>query len=374
MTESLGIELVKNYFTTEVLSFYLEVDDSSRVKSAEVMLMDANGEAIETQEVSLENLENNRQEITFDELTSNTEYQVRVYNFLYDNSIISDNFTIENSYKTLKQKPFLGKTSFTVNKKDSLFSLKVNNISDADNGIVSYRYEIYDARSLMDNPTSVEVIEKNNKSSVDLQVDNVTILRGVPYVFKMIATFYDNEKEYEYETEFSNIMQMDGVEFPSIRFESKEVTFERIVGNIIITDNGNTISLDNNSVMTITYTDSVGNSNSYTTSGSYNIPFSVNNLRANESYTISVYATVNLQDGNEVIDNCYIGSVVIQTEPTKPFLLDYSVDSSDIDRAFSITSRLGAEDGVDNTLEANTLEGLMFNLYAGTSCWYFYEW
>ena len=367
VTESLGIELVKNYFTTEVLSFYLEVDDSSRVKSAEVMLMDANGEAIETQEVSLENLENNRQEITFDELTSNTEYQVRVYNFLYDNSIISDNFTIENSYKTLKQKPFLGKTSFTVNKKDSLFSLKVNNISDADNGIVSYRYEIYDARSLMDNPTSVEVIEKNNKSSVDLQVDNVTILRGVPYVFKMIATFYDNEKEYEYETEFSNIMQMDGVEFPSIRFESKEVTFERIVGNIIITDNGNTISLDNNSVMTITYTDSVGNSNSYTTSGSYNIPFSVNNLRANESYTISVYATVNLQDGNEVIDNCYIGSVVIQTEPTKPFLLDYSVDSSDIDRAFSITSRLGAEDGVDNTLEANTLEGLMFNLYAGTS-------
>ena len=88
----------------------------------------------------------------------------------------------------------------------------------------------------------------------------------------------------------------------------------------------------------------------------------------NETYTISVYASVNLQDGNDTIDNCYIGSITLSTKDTNPFSLTSSIDDSDSMVAFKVYGRLqSATEGVDTTLEANTLSSLTFNLYQGTS-------
>lgn len=366
VTEPIGISIVKNYFTTNEMSFKVEIDANTKVEGFDISLINSNNEIVKTyNEKTIDLVKNNI--VIFKDLAPNKEYKLVLHNFLYKNSIISDQFNIQKKYKTLKRKPTLGEPSFTIDKKNSNFNLKVNNISDIDSGITKYRYEIYDARTLKDSDDSLKVIEKSTLGGVELYVDNSVIFRGVPYVYKLITTFYDNEKQYEYETEYSNIMQLDGVEFPSVRFEASDVTFERITGNIIITDNGNTITFDESNIITITYTDSSGNSKSFTSSGSSIIPFNVNNLRANESYTISVYSSVNLQDGNSVIDNCYIGSVVVQTLPTKPFVLDYIVDNEDTTRAFKVVSRLISENNVDNTLEANTLTNLTFNLYAGNS-------
>ena len=87
--------------------------------------------------------------------------------------------------------------------------------------------------------------------------------RGVPYAFKVIAIFNDNEKIVEYESEFSNVMKMDGVEFPTVRFEKETITFERIQGKLIIEDPNNTIKTDDTNKMLITYTDSTGYTRQY---------------------------------------------------------------------------------------------------------------
>ena len=364
ITESIGVSLEKNYFSTSNLNFNIIKSDYSRVKSLEVSLFNTSGEVVKTIPVDLLD---EVTEVNFDGLTNNTEYTVRVQNFLYDNAIINSNFTIRGTYKTLKKKPTLGTTSFTIDKKNALFSLKVNGIDDPDSGISNYRYEIFDARNIdVNNP--ITVIEKETATEAQLAIDNDKIERNVPYIYRLVATFNDNEKEYEYSTDYSQVMKMDGVEFPSIRFEQTEITFERIEGNIIIVDNNGTVDLTSGGNITVTYTDSVGNTKSFTNQGSLVIPFYADNLRKNETYTISVYASVNLQDGNDTIDNCYIGSITLSTKDTNPFGLTSSIDDSDSTVAFKVYGRLqSATEGVDTTLEANTLSSLTFNLYQGTS-------
>lgn len=362
VTEALGVNLKKNYITSNKISTIVEKQSYSDVVQVDVEILDSQNSTLQNKTIDLTS---DSQEVIFTDLDANTKYKIIVNNFIYSNAIISDNFTIEQEYKTLKQKPVIGETSYSINKKEGEFNLNIDKITDPNNGIVSYRYEVYDARLLEENPTSLVSIEKDNKSAAVVKVDDKTIERGVPYVFKVFVIFNDNEKEIEYETDYSNIMMLEGVEFPTVRFEKKKVTFEKIEGNLIISDPGNTINLTNGSIISVIYSDSVGSTNSITASGNLNIPISINNLRSNESYTFAVFASVNLQDGNPIIDNCYIGSVVVQTESPNPFRLEYTVDESNVSNAFDITAQLISDQESDTTLEASTLSGIKFNLYSG---------
>ena len=364
ITESVGVSISKDLFTTESLSFLAKKKDYSNIKSFDATLLDNSGRVVEIKKIEFSGMD----KITFDftSLTHNSEYTLRINNYLYEDSVIADSYIEDTVYKTLKLKPELGNVSFVIDKKDSKFTLKMSNTLDPDNGITSYRYELYDAR-VVDEQIPVQVVEKNNQSSVDITVDDINVSRGTPYTFKVIAVFNDNEKVYEYETEYSDIMKMDGVAFPSIKFDASEVTFERIKGNIVILDEGNTISLNEANRMTIVYTDSVGVQKTFTSSGNLTIPINVNYLRKNETYTFSVYATVDLQDGNDPIDNCYIGSTIVRTEDTEPFYLTYAVDTANTTSSFKINAKLGPYNNNDSLLEANTMSGLIFNLYEGTS-------
>lgn len=365
VTGTIGVTIEKEYATTYSLAFNVNKSSYSTVQSVHVSLLDGT-QVISEQEVSLDTVGNT--EVLFTDLDNNTKYQVVVDNFVYTNSVITDSLTIKDTAKTLKLKPTFGLPTFVTDKKEGEFRLSLNSITDTDNGITNYRYEIYDARTISDATAEpIKVIDRNSNGSVSVEIDNNVISRGVPYAFKVVLTFDDNDKVYEYETDFSEVMKMDGVEFPSIRFEETEVTFERIVGNIIINDSGNTINLDDASLITVTYQDSVGTLNTFTSSGNLRIPFLANNLRANETYTLSAYAKVDLQDGNPAIDNCYIGSVVVKTVDPDNFTLKWTVDDSDISKAFSINAQLSFAEGVDTSLEASTLTGISFNLYSGTS-------
>ena len=363
LTESVGVEIEKDYFTTDTLSFLAKKKNYSNIKSFDATLLQ------EERVIGTKTIEFNgvgEIEFNYEELENNTEYTLRISNYLYEDSVITDSYIEDTNYKTLKQKPNVGNVSYVIDKKNSVFTLKLSNTVDVDNGITSFRYEIYDARVLED-MTPVQVIEKNKSGSVDVRVDDVSIERGIPYTFKVVAIFNDNEKEYEYETEYSDILKMDGVAFPSIKFNADEITFEKIKGNIVIIDDGNTIALDESSKMTIVYTDSVGVQKTITASGNLTIPININYLRKNETYTFSVYAKVDLQDGNPVIDNCYIGSTIVRTEDTDPMYLTYTIDTANTDSAFKVNAKLGPYNDNDTLLEASTMSGLIFNLYEGTS-------
>lgn len=364
-TESLGINIKKDYFTYDELAFNIKFDDYSKVKSADVVLLNSTGTVINTVTVSDANAKtDNGYQVVFSELKADTKYSIVVNNILYDNYVVSDDYSIEISAKTLKNRPTMGDVNFIIDKRNGLFTLKLNNVTDPNNGIESFRYEVYDARTVSTGAPPITTIEKTNIASVDLLVDDKTIYRGGTYVFRVVAEFYDNEKYIEYTSGLSETMRMDGVEAPSISWTADEITFERITGNITINDLGNTIDMDQQ--ITVVYTNSIGTTNSFTTAGNTLIPFSANNLRANETYTISVYAAVNLQDGNPVVDKFHVGSVIVKTEPTSPFDTVFEINKNS-SSAFSVNAQLINSKELDNSLEASTLTGITFTLFEGTT-------
>jgi hypothetical protein len=364
-TESVGITVNKDYYSSNELAFNVKIEDYSKVKSAVATLYTSTGKTIAKYDVTSEAAKSDDgQQLIYNGLTSDTKYSLIISEILYDNYVISDDYDIEMSAKTLKTRPTVGTVGFTIDKKNGTFVLKLSNTSDPNNGIESYRYEVY-INSGIDDKELVTTIDKNNSGSVDLVVDSATIYRGVSYVFRVVAEFYDNEKYIEYTTAYSDTMKMDGVEAPTLSWKADEVTFEKITGTLTINDPGNTVDAEKE--MTIVYTNSIGTTLSFTTAGNTIIPFSVNNLRANETYTISVYASVNLQDGNPTVDKYHVGSAIVKTEETKAFDTSFAADSSNTSYTFYVNARLTNGQTYDNTLEANTLTGISFALYEGTN-------
>lgn len=360
-TKSAGIDFEKDYFTNNTLAFQIKLEEDSKVKGAEMIIMNQNGEIEQTRKID----STQTKSIEFIGLNSNTNYTVGIINVLYDGEVITNGFQMHKTFQTLKEKPEISGTQFEIDKRNGQFKIGLQNMIDPDNGIRTCRYEIYDTRVENEETKPVLTIETNKNEQVTIPVDGNKILRGVPYVFKLVATFYDNEKEIEYESEYSDVMKMDGVEFPTVRFEEKNVTFERIEGLLVIEDDSNTIDLSNNHVFTITYTDSVGVTASFTSSGSLKIPVSIYGLRANETYKFSIYGTVNLQDGNDAIEQCYIGGAIVKTKIPQNLKAMFAEESDDVKNTFNVEFQLQNDTDTVGTLEADTLSGMTFRIYAG---------
>lgn len=364
-TESIGLNLNKEYFTDTSLHFTVTAEDYSNIRTAQVMLLNESDEVLQTIDIDGALAKKEPIPLDFTDLTPNTKYKIEFDNFLYDGAIIVNQVPVIQEFITLKTRPTLGTPSYVLDKREGAVTLQVDQISDEYQGIESYRYEVYDARTLNESSEPVKIITKSNNSDTQVYMDEQFLFRGVPYVYRLIVDFNDNEKIVEIDTGFSNIFKMDGVTFPTITFDESEVTFERIEGMIEIHADNNTVSLDPSTPITIIYQDSVGNKTTVTTANSLTIPFQASGLRANETYTISVYATVNLQDGNPPLESCYIGSVYVQTKEPDPFVLESKINTDEVQNAFYITAKLSNEIDVDTTLEANTLTGITFNLYEG---------
>ena len=364
-TTPIGITLEKDVFTSTSLGIAVNINKDTKVKSAEIVLQDANGNRLQAQTVlnSTASSSDKKELVEFTNLTPNTPYIVSITNILYDGQVITNGFEASTTFTTLKQTPTIQGTAFEINKRDANFVLKLQNVVDPDGGIQSYQFEIYDTR-ITDSTEPIEVIESES-TQITLPVDEEKIHRNVGYTFKVIAIFNDNEKICEYESEYSSVFKMDGVEFPTIRFEEKEVTYERIEGNIIVEDNGKLIDLANGNYFEITYTDSVGVTKSFTSQGSYTIPVSVNNLRANETYKFAVYTTVDLQDGNDPIDQCYIGGIVVQTGTPQNMEATFSKVEEDVKNVFNVSFKLQPENEDQGTLEPETLTGMTVSIYSG---------
>lgn len=375
-TKSVGITFEKDVFTNSSLKFKISVDADSKVKSAQLSLVSSSGTVDQTYEVGNGTAAGETAE--FIGLESNTEYTIKLTNVLYDGQIISNGFEQEMKFKTLKDKPEISGPSYEMDKRNSTFTLSITNVVDSDNGIEGYRFEVYDTRTGLDE-APVYTKEVTNKEEVIVNVDEKVLSRGVPYTFKVIALFNDNEKVVEYESEYSDIMKMDGVAFPTVRFEKETVTYERIQGKLIVEDPNNTISTDENNDFLITYTDSTGYTRQFTYQGGLTIPIDINNLRSNETYKFRIYTTVDLKDENEPIDECYIGGAIIKTLVPDTLMGSFLQNNEDTKNTFNISFKLrrlnndtsGSIDTVnpdDETLtdlEAKTLSSLEFRIYAG---------
>lgn len=361
-TNITGVSFEKDVFTNTSMSFKVKFEENSQISRAEIQVIAEDGREIETKDAINENLiQGSEINIEFSDLDPNTQYEVKLTNVLYSGQMLVNGFDISKTYTTLKNRPIISGTEYEINKRDGNFVLKLTNVEDDHSGITGYRYEIYDTR--METQTPVKTVE-TNKTEITVPIDD-TILRNVAYTFKVVAIFNDNEKICEYESEYSQQMRMDGAEFPTVSFEEEKVTFERIEGTLVIEDNDHTVQLDDNSILHITYTDSVGKTETFTSQGSLRIPVLINNLRANETYKFAVYGTVDLKDGNDPVDKCYIGGAIIKTKEPENMVASYQQNTENIKSTFSVNFQLSSENLESEELEAQTLTGMVFNIYAG---------
>lgn len=380
-TEALGVSISKNYVSKDSISVKVSKEAYSKVSSVVVSVLSANGNVVDSKTVTLNN--SGEYETNFYDLSKNTTYTVVMNEILSEGVLVEEGYSQSISVMTLKESPTIGTLNYVVNKKNATFSMNASGMKDPDNGIIGYRYEVYDARNNGENAQPVATVGKKDLSDAIVDVDGSIIERGVPYTYKLVVEFNDNEKIIEYKRDLGKTMQLDGIEFPTIRFEESYVTWEQINGVIVIDDPSGALtsesievvyknSVDVYDVMSITLGDTdetidIANNTRTMVVPAGSIPIVVNDLRANETYTFQVFGYVNLQDQNAELQKVYIGSVFVQTKEPQSLEAGYTVDSTDVTQAFNITVSLGSIANQDATLEASTLNEMVFTIYQGTN-------
>lgn len=360
VTSSLGIEVNKDYARENELGIMISKKSFSNVSAFEYALTTITGEIVKSGTVQLED-ENYL--LSFQQLMSNTKYKFTITNFLYENIMVGDNYQEQYVFTTLKKKPTVGASSFSVDKQNSKFVLSLNNIKDQDNGITSYRADIYENDNMVISKAALP------SSRIDIFIDDEIITRHTDYRAYMYLIFNDNEKEYEIPIG-SNVMNMNASNRgPIVRFVSDNVTWERIVGNIYIEDKDKTI--DNTADVIITYQNLTISTDAKVlrrhnldkiSDEEYILPVDVNGLKANDTYLFTVKALVNYNDENGFI-LADIGQFLVQTAMPKTMAAEFEEEDTTAE-AFSVNMRLKSfNDAEDTLLEASTMEAVTIKLY-----------
>ena len=359
-TPTLGVTLEKELFTTNSLAFNIKFDSDS-----EVTKLDA--ELEETQQVfeSIKNVKGNTEKIEFNGLEPDKEYTIKIKNIFVGNT--SNETIYSYTFKTLKELPKLknekthGKVKVDIDKWNDEICLSVPDI--VDNSVESLQYNIYtqveDKETLIYSTTTLD-------KSIKLKVGD-TLKRNTDYYCNVIASFYDNEKTIEYEianTESSFCMNSSPM--PSIRFETKEedgITFNSIEGVLILEDEGKTINYRNTKVEVIYSSttkgiDDIGTLTYQGINESLEIPIKIEELKSNETYKLSVYATYDLQDGNGERYG-FIGSVLITTKEPIPMTALWNEGTE------GINLNLRLQSTQESTKEAECLYCFDLALYLG---------
>jgi hypothetical protein len=392
VTSEVGIDVTKDAYTNKSVSYNIQFKDTA-IESAEVYLLDSNGNEMLNRSQIIRNTGTNSTEtVTFEELDSDTKYIIKVANITY-NGIIQEgtNWTIYNECKTLKNKASINELNYSINKRESTFTLYVENVTDTDNSIEYYTYYVYELVETTDEEGNVthaydttnilyerETTNKEISITVaDAEDEEANIVRDKYYGFKVIATTYDNEKYVEIESNLCGAMGLLGQTFPTVKFSKTEVTPTRICGNIYILDSGNTLIVDDENPLTITY---YSNVDEVTTLGSritdlstykritdsdgnelIEIPIDLGDdgnkktgLKSDTSYTFSVYGTIDLRDGNGEYENTYIGSSIVTTAKYSNITAELTTENVE-KNAFTVDLKLSGDDIAKDSLTSVTL-------------------
>ena len=380
VTSTAGVELTKDSYTNNSLAFNINFSDKL-IDSADVALLDSNGNEIPNRKQTIKN--NGAEEnVTFDGLTADTDYTVRLTNISY-NGIIQDgdNWNKDLKCKTLKTTASINKLNYAVNKRNGTFTLYINDVTDDNGAIQSYKYVMYkytqirdeNGKTTLDYDTTNVVYQKdttNKEITIPVNDDSSDsgVVKGQYYGFKVIATTYDNEKYVDIESPMCGVFTLNGSTFPSVKFERVDSDYPptEIRGWLYIVDNDGTITVDQNNPLTITYYSDVDEGEVYVkrtgltaderttdTDGNEVIKIWVDlgekgsnkkGLKAETSYTFAAYGTVNLKDENGDYKNAHIGSAIVTTGsyqpvsakmttsniPTNSFTVDLSLQGDEV--------------------------------------------
>lgn len=261
ITASAGVSIEKDYVSTNMLAFKVQIPETADLSSFTYNVVESENPStiIETgsfvrshsstsscnnQTASVNAMipsVNECEVVVTKGIKPNTKYSLIIKEIVHGTLEMPDNFEVYKTAVTLKQKPSFGGTNIVTNKMSSKFSLSLNTVTDPNNSILSYRADIYPYNTQDDASTIVATREASIANQIDINVDGETLVRGNNYVAKIYVTYYDNEKEYDVLVGTSEVMNMTSVEAPTVRFEEIDILHDTIKGNIVITDNSQTI-------------------------------------------------------------------------------------------------------------------------------------
>lgn len=376
-TETLGIAVQKHYATDNSLAFKVMTKGYSQISSADLQITDVNGTAIRTNAIDMISAGlNDGTIIVFDGLNPNTLYKIKIVNIelSYDTNVVSPPEVREETYWTLKRIPTLGKPVVIVNKRNSSFDMKLEKVVDLDGAITTYRYEIYEVWQDLSQQLAKTLYNSAN-DLLPCYVDGIEIKKNYSYKLRIVAMCYDNEKQVEYTSAYSELFSMTGTNFPTVQFIKDEdhTHHDKITGSFLINTNGSILKVDVQNPLIIEYQNSKGNVDNYqltslseyVMSGSngtrYTIPFTEGNLLARDNYILSIYGTIDLNDGAGFSKRSLIGSVIVATDTPAGFTANLSQDSTP---TTPLAFRLNLSND-EAFYEASTMEFVEIKLYNG---------
>lgn len=363
-TEDLGISLIKDYFTTDSLNFLVQVEDYSNIKSFEAYVYDSANNLISDNVYEIADLQN----LSFINLKSNEKYKIVIKNFQYNNLTVLNDDQLVLEYKTLKNEPSstvsdtFGSAMYTADKRTDKYTFSYTGINDPDNGVVEYRYEIYQG-------------DKLYKSMSSKELGSVTMDLGLQendpenYTFRVITVFYDNEKTIEYFSELVAI-KINDIKIPEVHFEEDPngITFNSISGSVVIDNTDNLIDLTEE--ITIIYFDAAGNrvkipkKYSVTDSQGNNIylPLTLTNLSNNQTYSLMVYATLRYKGNNYV--NTLLTTLHVKTLDTEEFKVEWYTGSTKCEHKldFSFSLNYNSEHEESAKAQLDTIQQVDLNI------------
>lgn len=381
VTDALGLTVEKSYVTPDSLALMVKMTGYSEIMEASLQLTDADGNAISTQEIVIDLAKDVAGNvITFPNLIPNTRYKVKVVNIKMqsDSALVAPPEVREEEFWTLKRVPQLGNPIVVVNKRNSSFELQLDSVQDLDGAIERFRYEIYEV-GLDSSQQLVKKLYNTTNDMIPCYVDGVEIKHGYNYRMRVVAECYDNEKQVEYASAYTEIFNLMGSNFPIVLFEKNEENthHDAISGYLRINTNGSIIKINSANPLTIEYKNSIGDVDSYqitevpmsqqydNNSILYSIPFNQKNLKADDNYIISVYGTIDLNDGAGGKPNSLIGSVIVRTDKANRFKVVFEDDKNDTSQIAFYLKLLDETVGVSSAYEAGTMQYVELSIYDG---------
>ena len=365
VTSSLGINVKKDYVRTDEINLNVLKKNYSKVNKVSYKLVDnTTKDEISEGDVEFEN--DFEKVLNFGGLNSNHNYTLTLHDFVYGNTLI--NASSSNYYytfNTLKVKPVITNTSFSVDKKNSKFVVYLNNIKDIDSGIKSYRADVYDASN--NNYITSKTTSTNEK--IEFGIDGTLITRNTNYRVYTYLVFDDNAMEYEIPIG-SQEVNVTGFAGPIVTFYPGTITWDSIGGTIEVVDDNETVNRSEQ--MFVSYQNLTVGAEAITIPCDVSfandkaiIAIDEHGLRGNDSYLFTVKAQVNYHDGNgySLVD---ISQFIVNTpKPNNMAVMYQDKTSEHKSDSFYVNAKLiDYDENKPASAEASAMYSIMFKLYS----------
>ena len=402
-TSALGVTLEKEYATSSSLAYTINFEENTDASKVKVAIYDNSGKLVTYADDGKGNTEGQNsyivsstdisKTIEFIKLKSNSNYSIKIESVWIKNVEYADVYTINRIDTTLKKTPILSDITVGSNAEEVKFNIKLNKITDPDNAIQSFRYQIYKADDITltnPNPEPVYAVNKNDTDELILNLNEIEELKtGIDYRCKVIALYNDNTMIREASSDYSANFLIKGK--PKITFKAEKTTINSVSGTLKLTDgncsvpiSGRTCSNRNNN-FTIRYYESGQNettakelyegTNKKVTfnSSSLEAILDFTGLRSNTTYAAKLYGNY-YDDDNILHENVQIGDVFyIKTDASENLKFRVVKDNesgvdknnSDIRTAPIVTFDARLEAPEDSTLNEE-VSSITFNLYSGS--------